>query len=115
MHELVDFAEFVVIDEYSTYTWVIEYREVDGAGTPYDERWEVWHTTPTAENRALATYPEKNSVIAGCLAEIRAHAFHAEKNFEYRIKLSRHVEKDEDLAATEPWTTLNAEERPERA
>jgi hypothetical protein len=106
LHKLIDFSEVVVVNELAGYTWVIETRELDDAGTPHDEEWEVWSAWP-ADGKRIGRYPQKNSIMSSYLKEIQEDGAQKDLNYEVRIKLARRVEREEDIAATEPWVFMN--------
>lgn len=101
MRELLNFASPVVVDEERDYTWVIEFRETDDAGTPFNEAWEVYTAFPADNPRVK--YPEKHKEIARILKTLRMEYFELERNVEYRIKLACRLTQELDISATETW------------
>lgn len=105
LNKLEDFASPIILAEDRDYTWIIETRTIDEAGTPTSE-WEVWSAF-LADNKKFPMYPQKNTILAGYLKEIRDYFFSIEKSIEYRIKLACRLTQELDVAATDPWSYIH--------
>ena len=109
MHKITEFSCAELLRQEVVKLWIIEIRKVDKAGTPHDMKWEVYASYVVEVDDSPVEYPEIIPRIARRIAALRREYRKAGIDIEYRIRLERQVEREETVAATEPWLLIGKE------